>query len=479
MPKFFFFISFLFFASSAQAQFFTAQEEEIHELILKLEVEQARQNIYLSSRLSESQIYLYCFASFMEALIGADPAYSETFYKDCEKALKQLDSYDDTPKNIALKGQIRFFSALVNYRDENTISAAYDLMKAYNAAEELKENHADYIHGYPLRIVIEGLLASLPESVAENLAFFGFEGSIQAAQRMLSEMKEASKLPEYAYLDVYSYFLADYVAIQHEPSTFKSNPVPARLMDYPTVLFYKSLFLTNSFKAQQALKFIDKIELSRTAIQPSMLLYLEGKCKLFLQHEDAHYALKKFLDLHKGRDFVKSANLHLAYYYFLEGKHDLSDYYRSQILKNGAERVGFDAFAMKEADRAFNRDLILAQLMFDGGSFKALDAFLSGINPSAWNEADKVELAYRKARLAQMIGDDKKAKSNFESLVAAPDHIQVYMQANSYLQLAKMAMKVDDCSEAIAQAKKCLEFKSYPYDDGIRIKAKAILSNCD
>jgi len=89
---------------------------------------------------------------------------------------------------------------------------------------------------------------------------------------------------------------------------------------------------------------------------------------------------------------------------------------------------------------------------------------------------DKVEFAYRKARLFHKMDDRVNAKQSYRQAIELNGEEPWYFAPNAYLQLGYLAVAENDKTTAEACFKKALEYKKHEYKNSIDSKAKSALA---
>ena len=90
-------------------------------------------------------------------------------------------------------------------------------------------------------------------------------------------------------------------------------------------------------------------------------------CITHLEPDAAKY-FKRFVDVFKGRFYLKDALQKLSWHYYLQGDQQQAEYYRNQVLSRGSTDTDADLQALKEAQSGqWPNKLLYRQVLNDGG----------------------------------------------------------------------------------------------------------------
>lgn len=134
------------------------------------------------------------------------------------------------------------------------------------------------------------------------------------------------------------------------------------------------------------------------------------------------------------------------------------------------------AVAQLKEDQFPNSKLLKARLYTDGGYYIEAETVLKSVKESDLKtEKERVEYNYRKARLADKMGDLKTAKTYYLRTLSQSGTNPWYFAPNSALQLGYIARTRNDKVNAKKYFELALSFQKHAYKNSIDSKAKSAL----
>jgi tetratricopeptide (TPR) repeat protein len=207
-----------------------------------------------------------------------------------------------------------------------------------------------------------------------------------------------------------------------------------------------------------------------------------GFTKIYhLETQDAIKYLESFLNNFKGKFYVRDAYQKLSWCYYLQGNLAKAEEVRKNILKRGATDTDADKQALKDAKSGKwpNVLLLKARLLSDGGYAKEAAGLLQGKTEDEFTkEEDKLEFAYRVARIYDDLDRDDDAIRNYLIAIRLGENRKEYYAARAALQIGQIYEKRGQKAMAITYYQKCLDMEDHEYKDSLDQRAKSGIARC-
>ena len=195
-------------------------------------------------------------------------------------------------------------------------------------------------------------------------------------------------------------------------------------------------------------------------------------------YNQAIKSYRLFISNYKSENFKKDSYFKISLCYWLQGRSTEAYKYYEIARKTGKEVAEPDRYAsaqLKENEFPEPR-LLKIRLFTDGGYFNdALQIFKSFEVSELKTQKERVEYYYRKARLADKMGDIETAQINYEKTLNLSGENPWYFAPNSALQLGYMAKTKNDTAAAKKYFLQALNYKKHEYKNSIDGKAKSAL----
>jgi tetratricopeptide (TPR) repeat protein len=207
-----------------------------------------------------------------------------------------------------------------------------------------------------------------------------------------------------------------------------------------------------------------------------------GFTKLYhLETQDAARSLEIFVNNFKGKFYVKDAYQKLSWCYYLQGSQAKAEETRKNILKKGATDTDADKQALKDAKSGKwpNVLLLKARLLSDGGYSNDAAALLHGKTEDDFSkEEEKLEFAYRVARIYDDLGREEDAIRNYQIAIRLGETRKEYFAARAALQIGQIYEKRGQKALAITWYQRCLDMDDHEYKDSLDQRAKSGIARC-
>jgi tetratricopeptide (TPR) repeat protein len=207
-----------------------------------------------------------------------------------------------------------------------------------------------------------------------------------------------------------------------------------------------------------------------------------GFTKLYhLETQEAAKYLEIFVANFKGKFYLKDAYQKLSWCYYLQGNQARAQEVRKNILTRGATDSDADKQALKDAKSGTwpNVLLLKARLLSDGGYNNEASGLLHGKTEDDFTkEEEKLEFAYRVARIYEDLGRPDDAIRNYLIAIRLGKTRKEYFAARAALQTGQIYEKRGQKALAISYYQECLNMEDHEYKNSLDQRAKSGIARC-
>ncbi|KLT64636.1 tol-pal system YbgF family protein [Pedobacter sp. BMA] len=396
----------------------------------------------------------------------------------------RLDQISDddkaSPYYLYAQAEINLQWALIRGRFGEYFNAAMEVKRANALLLENTNKFPNFHLNYKGLGLINAVLGNLPEGALKTaLSTFGIKGNLQTGLNMFERL--ADNLPKSTYepfyeevVFYYAYVLTD---VAHSPSAyFKTMKYTERIADTSLLKSYlRSYVCIKNSHSEEAISILSKKPDGGLYQSFPYLDYLEGVARLNKLDLSATLCFNRFLQSNKGVNFIKDANLHLAWISLLKGDKSGYSAYCTKAINNGYSYMEKDKQAKNDAIALIpNVDLLRARLLFDGGYFgKALQILDNKKTADYPNDRDKIEFNYRLGRIYDDLGKDDQALAAYQNAISLGKNQKYYFAANAALQMGKVYEQKNNIAKAREAFNLAISMKNHEYESSIESQAKA------
>ena len=366
------------------------------------------------------------------------------------------------------------------------VNASLDINRAYRLLIENKRLFPDFVMNKAGLGILHSLIGTVPAKYRWAVRSLQFEGTIPEGN---SEIKEAYLqvtsdpqlhflLPETAFLlsFVTLNLSADIPAALSLAEKFKTSAISPLINESPLLIYALANIYSRAGENDKVIKMLTECPATSDRYPFNYLNYMLGVAKLNRLDADACYPLLNFLGNFKGKNYIRSAYMHLAWYYLIENEPQQYNTYIERIKLRGNDQVDNDREAMSFAGKNIKPELSLlkARLLFDGGYYERARHELDGFKP-----ADKkagLEYSYRLGRIYHNWGKTGEAISFYKETINEGEKLPYYFAANSSLQLGIIYEQRNDYKQSRLYYSKVLDMNFDEYQFSISNKAQAGLN---
>ncbi len=386
------------------------------------------------------------------------------------KTLKNLDKASQW--SAFVEAEIKLQWAFVKFKYGKEWDAFWGLRSAYRWAKSNAEDYPNFEPNKRTLGVLNIIFGSVPSKNQWLMNLFGLRGDILTGLNQLNatdidypELAIESKL---ILGMANAYLLEDFSsAIGFIEKSEAGNE--------PLFRYVKSLIYSKAHKA-----IVSRELLSNSQKHFPIHDYLIAETYFQAgEYQKAIRHYEHFLTSFSGKSYIKDAYLKLSISYGLSG--DIATYrqYLARSRNEGYEDSEIDKNAAKVAKTLDTQNPTALRIRFaiDGGFYQKADSLITILDKKKdLSEYEKLELAYRKARLNHLQGKTQKAEVYYKQVIGSAELIsETYYGPNSFLQLGYLMKDNGEIESAKMYFNEVLSFKKHPYKTSLDSKAKIAL----
>jgi len=407
-----------------------------------------------------------------------------------ENKSKRLDEIADgdesSPYYLYAQAEINLQWALIRGRYGEYFTAAKEIKRANSLLQDNNKKFPAFALNAKGLGLINAFLGNLPDGILKStLSTFGIKGNLQNGIAMLDKLSEGlpkSKFEPF-YEEVVFYYVFVLNDIAHSPQAYnKTMKYTARIADSSLLKTYlQALVCSKNGHNDEAIAILNNRP-AGTEYQPFPYLeFLLGCVKLNKLDYSSVVNFNRFLQLNRGTNYIKDANLHLGWVALLKGDTGAYNAFMGKVKSVGYTYQEKDKQALNEAGESVpNKGLLKARLLFDGGYYdKALEELKDGKGESLTSARDKTEYYYRLGRINDELGKDDTALASYQNAINTGKNLKYYFAANSALQIGKIYEKKANYPKAKAFFNIAIQMKNHDYESSIETQAKAGIKRID
>jgi hypothetical protein len=396
----------------------------------------------------------------------------------------RLDQISDddkkSPYYLYAQAEINLQWALIRGRFGEFFNAAMEVKKANNLLQENVKKFPDFQLNFKGLGLINAVLGNLPDGTLKTaLSTFGIKGNLQTGLQMFEKLTDY--LPKSSYepfydevVFYYAYVLSD---VAHSSSAYaKTMKYTERIADTSLLKSYlQSYVCLKNAHNDEAIQILSKRPESGVYQPFPYLDYLEGVARLNKLDFNAGVYFNRFLQSNKGVNYVKDANLHLAWISLLKGDKSGYNTFAAKAINNGYLYTEKDKQAKNEAAASLPPiDLLKTRLLFDGGYLIKASQVLAERQTSDYNsDKDKAEFNYRLGRVYDGLNKDDQALAAYQAAISQGKSLKYYFAANAAVQMGKIYEKKKNAVKAKEAFNTAIAMKNHEYENSIESQAKA------
>lgn len=459
---------------------FSPDLQKAYQSVLNLETERAHGelNQIKTSVNPFHKIYVESFCETLDVLISEDEVKFESIEENFKARFKYLDSQPESAETLFLKAELNLQRGFNFLNLGQELNAVFAIRSAYNYTELCIKKFPDFVPIKKTSGVIQVMIGSVPDKYSWFMSLLGMKGSVKVGQQQLQELgQSASSLSTEA--TILYYTIKGLINQQHEEA---SQGILKCLEEQPynrLTLFLGVNMLMKNSQSEKALELINTLDKHPQGLPMYYIDYLRGEILLQkAEYNQAIAAYQRFIKNYKSENFKKDSYYKIALCYWLSGDVAKARNYFDTAKKTGKDLAEPDRYANAQLkENVFpNTKLLKVRLYTDGGYYNEAVQTLKTISASdLGNDKEKAEYHYRKARLADKLGDLETAQLHYKKTVILTGENPWYFAPNSALQLGYIARINNDFTSAKKYFEQALSYKKHEYKNSIDGKAKSAL----
>ena len=366
------------------------------------------------------------------------------------------------------------------------VNAALDINRAYRLLIENQRKFPAFALNKAVLGILHSLIGTIPEKYRWAVYSLKFEGTIpegnaelkEAYQQIVANPEFNFLLPETAFLLTFVTLnlTADLPAALELVEKFQKPPLSQILKESPLLVFACANTYSRAGENDKVIKLLTDCPRTADRYPFHYLNYMLGVAKLARLDKDACFPLLNFLGHFKGKNYIRSAYMHLSWYYLLFDDPRQYEVYLQRIKNRGNNQVDNDREALTFSQNNVKPELPLlrARLLFDGGYYEKAVHELDGFKTNSIKS--EVEYTYRLGRIYHNWGKTDEAIVYYKKTIKSGENLPYYFAANSALQLGLIYEKRKDYINARIYYSKVQEMDFDEYQFSIENKALAGLN---
>ena len=485
-------IFFIFFFSSAHAEKvfdFSATCQQAYQQITSLKLDAGEQLVVQARKENPDNLIpeiLDNYIDFYILFFNEDPNDYKQRMPHFDERLKKIeDGPDNSPFYNFCRTVIYMQKASVETKFGKQWSAGWDFRKAFNL---LKENRKKFPSFLPNNMISGPMLVvagTIPDAYKWLASLFGIKGSIKDGMSQMQQIINSNDpLAKMFFNEASFYYCYILFHIENKPDEVfqyvqqrKLDLVNNHLLAYMTANlaindkrneYAKNVILQRNMSSEYLNTPVWDFELAYTKIH-------------HLETQEGIQYFQSFVSKFKGKYYLKDAYEKLSWCYYLQGNTNAAENARHQLLTKGSETTDADKQAAKDARSGVwpNPLLLKARLLNDGGYNNEAIALLAGKSAADFTKPeDKLEFAYRIARIYDDVGRDSEAIKMYLLAIKLGEDRTEYYAARAALQIGLIYEQQGKKDVAIKYFQECLDMKDHDYKDSLDQKAKAGIERC-
>jgi tetratricopeptide (TPR) repeat protein len=415
-------------------------------------------------------IYLRNYLEFLNVLMAGQGAVYEEYLSGTKERLDAIQSgYGHFPESSSLISAIHLQSSFLHALHGENIKAArtfYVARRYYRQAESARPGAS---FNEKLAGLINIMAGSAPVEYHWLMRIFGIRGDIQLGMDQLLEYHGGTSGPD----RLESCLILLYACqITGQGKGEQDDDCGHELTLHRYFFAYHALKAGRSQEVIELLEAWQQPEGEMRLVNFDLLL---GEALLNSNDPGAGDQLIRFLENTRGEHYVKTAWHKLSWHHFLAGDAVAYQKARDNVLTEGNLILDADKQAYREAgeDIRPNARLLRSRLYFDGGYYRrSLEALQEIRHGELASNKDSLEYIYRKARIADRLGEKEEAISGYQEVVGAGTEASWYFPSNAALHLGMIYETRGDTALAMDSYQACLKMNRSAYRNSIGNKAK-------
>ncbi|MEQ6119273.1 hypothetical protein [Reichenbachiella sp. MALMAid0571] len=456
---------------------------DAHNNILKLKIKKGRETLERITPNDKSlghYYYVKNLADVVELLLNEDTELYKSYDDREDDYLKEIKKMSDSdPFKLFYTAEIKLMWALVKIQYGDELNGGMNLRSSWSSIQKNISTFPGFNANNKTLGLLHIVFGSMPDNYQWILKLLGIRGNIPKGIEELNMITEMSPF----WLETAIIKSVVSVNILNTPQESLAF-IEKLLSENPDNIIINYLYNTTLIKyskSQEALNNLTKLlYLDNDYLFLNLIYYQLGE--IYLQKQDYNRArlfYSKFLNDHKGQNFVKDAWCKTAITYWLQNNEKLADVHAEKADDSGRTFVSADKNAdeILGEDQLPNKELMKIRLATDGGYFDEAERMFSSLNENMFEtKKEKTIYYYRQARLKHKLGEEDKAIYFYLYTIKKAGNENWYYAPYSCLNTGYIYMDKGETEKAKFYFNKTLSYKKHQYKTGIDVKAETALN---
>lgn len=462
---------------------FGAAQQTVYDEAIKMRIANAEKQLAVLKQNNPNNavhIYLANFIEFNKIIWQEEAKQFEAFKENTSSRIDYIGKQNkNSPWFLFTQAELKLQLALIEIKQNETISAAWNIRAAYLLLTNNAARYPDFLPTYKSLGIIHVIAGSIPDKYHWLLGMVGMKGDIRSGLKELDKAAQVNnpvQLEAQISISLINAFLLNNPAL----GTEQMGQIFTNNTDNLLVINLYGMLLKGNGNSKLAQKILLNRPRTPEYTQIANTYKLIGDTYLAdLQYSSAIAWYKYFLNQYHGLNYIKDVNSKLMLCYWLDNNQVETTKYQKRVLNYGAAHFDADKKASHFATtyQQQNKLLTKARLLCDGGNYAYADKLFDDINLAQFTKQnDKLEYYYRRGRIYHfMKKTDLAVQFYIKAIEISSLKDYIYFAPNAALQTGYIYQERKEYDKARFYFKKALSYKSHEYKSNIDHKAKAAL----
>ncbi len=431
-------------------------------------------------------VFLESYVDFYTLFLNEDPKdFAELYPKFSKQAELLKEGPRSSPFYNYCLGIVRVHKATTAIKFGKFWDAGWDFRKAFLLIRDNKKQFPDFTPNNLVFGALQAVIGTIPKGYKWIAGLLGMRGSLTGGMKQVNQFVNSKDPWARTFFNdaafIYPYLLFYLENKQEEALAFVKER-NLDLVNNHLLTFMAANLAINNKQSAYAQTVIRNRNQSDEYLKVSIWDFEMGFAKLYhLETMEAAGYLENFLKEFKGKFYVRDAYQKLSWCYYLQGNQAKAEEVRKKILTRGSTDSDADKQALKDAKSGTwpNVLLLRSRLLSDGGYPNEAAALLQGKTEDDFPQpGDKLEFAYRAARIYDDLGRAEDAIRNYLIAIRLGRNRREYFAARAALQIGQIYEKRGQKAMAISYYQECLDMEDHEYKDSLDQRAKSGIARC-
>ena len=483
-------ISGISYCSKAEKVFdFNATCQKAYYEITSLRLNNGQQLINEARRANPDNLipaYLESYIDFFILFFNEDPNEYADRKPHFDERLSQLsEGPDNSPFYKYCQSVVALHKATVAIKFGERWAAGWGFKKAFGLIKDNRKTFPSFAPNDLIYGPLEVAVGTIPDGYKWLTNLFGMKGSVKDGMAKMRRFLNGSDPWAKVFFNegaFYYCYLLFYIENKPQDVLQFINQRKLDVANNHLFTYLAANLGINDKKTEYGKNVILNRNMSADYLSTPAWDFELGYARLrHLELPEATRHFERFISSFKGRFYVKDVYEKLSWCYYLQGNQQAANNARQNVIKKGGTDTDADKKSLKEAKTGTwpNALLLKARLLNDGGYNKEALVVLAGKTTESFTQPEeKLEFAYRVARIYDDVGKDTEAIQTYLSAMKLGQNRTEYYAARAALQIAYIYERQGNKAMALSFFQQCLDMDDHEYKDSLDQRAKAGIARC-